>query len=112
MADALTIEQVFDSIAIRVNGPRAWSEGLTIDWHFLDEKARFRMALSNGALVHWPDPDGEAVDLTLTLTRPQLRGLLEGGGLEGVQTDGDPAVLRRLLTVLDRPDPEFAIVTP
>ena len=36
MATALTVEQLFDSVAVRVNGPKAWSEELTIDWRFTD----------------------------------------------------------------------------
>ena len=56
MAAALTVEQLFDSIAIRVNGPKAWSESMTIDWHVTDLGERYRMSLSNGVLVHYPDP--------------------------------------------------------
>ena len=33
MAGALTVDQLFDSLAIRVDGPRAWDEHLAIDWH-------------------------------------------------------------------------------
>ena len=51
-------------------------------------------------------------DLTLTLGKPQLLGMLAGKGLEGIQTEGDPGVLQRLLGLLDTPDPGFAIVTP
>ena len=36
MASALSIEQLFDTLAIRVDGPRAASESLTIEWHFTD----------------------------------------------------------------------------
>jgi alkyl sulfatase BDS1-like metallo-beta-lactamase superfamily hydrolase len=57
MAAALTVEQLFDSVAIRVNGPKAWSETMTIDWHFTDLGERYRMSLSNGVLVHYQDPD-------------------------------------------------------
>ncbi len=70
------------------------------------------MTLSNGALIHWADPTPGGADLTLTLTKPQLLGMLAGKGLEGIQTAGDPAVLQRLLGLLDTPDPGFAIVTP
>jgi alkyl sulfatase BDS1-like metallo-beta-lactamase superfamily hydrolase len=41
-----------------------------------------------------------------------LLGMLAGQGLGGTQTWGDPAVLQRLLALLDEPDPGFAIVTP
>jgi alkyl sulfatase BDS1-like metallo-beta-lactamase superfamily hydrolase len=112
MAGALTVEQLFDSIAIRVNGPRAWDQALTIDWIFVDEKRSYRMELSNGALIHWPDPAPDDADLSLTLTKPQLLGLLAGQGMEGIQTSGDPATLGRLVGLLDEPDPSFAIVTP
>ena len=70
------------------------------------------MTLSNGALTHWPDPAPGHVDLTLTLTRPQLLGLLAGRGMEGIQADGDAGVVQQLIGLLDQPDPGFAIVTP
>ncbi len=34
------------------------------------------------------------------------------GSMDGVAMEGDPAVLARLMAVLDQPDPGFAIVTP
>ena len=112
LIQALTVDQLFDSIAIRVNGPKAWSQALTIDWDFTDENTRHRMTLSNGALIHWAGPAPGAADLTLSLTKPQLLGLLAGHGLEGVHTAGDVGALHRLLGLLDTPDPGFAIVTP
>ena len=97
------VEQLFDSVAIRVNGPKAWSEHLTIDWHFTDLDQRYRMTLSNGALVHYPDPGAGAADLAFTLTKAQLLAMLAGGGLEGVEHQGDPGALQRLLRVLETP---------
>lgn len=113
MAAGLTVEQVFDSMAIRVNGPKAWDEHLTIDWDFTDTGDRYRMMLSNGVLVH-RQVTGESggADLTLTLTRPQLFALMAGNGTEGITSAGDAAALRRLLAVMDAPEPDFPIVTP
>ena len=54
MAPALTTTQLFDSIAIRINGPKAWSESLSINWIVTDENSRYCTELSNGALVHYP----------------------------------------------------------
>jgi alkyl sulfatase BDS1-like metallo-beta-lactamase superfamily hydrolase len=70
------------------------------------------MTLSNGALIHWANPAPGGTDLTLTLTKPQLLGMLAGNGLDGIQTQGDPGALHQLLGLLDTPDPGFAIVTP
>ncbi|WP_327585946.1 MBL fold metallo-hydrolase [Nonomuraea sp. NBC_00507] len=108
---ALSVEQIFDSLAIRVDGPRAWHERLAIDWHLTDLGERHRTTLSNGALIHQAEPRDEAADLTLRLTKAQLLGLLSGKGVEGVEREGDTSALRRLVAVLDRPVTDFAIVT-
>ena len=113
MVAALTVEQLFDSLAIRVDGPKAWNESLAIDWHFTD----LSRALPHHAVQRRPHPPGrpatgEPADLTLTLTKPQLLGLLAGRAADGIEHEGDMSVLRRLIAVLDDPDPDFAIVTP
>ncbi|YCK32748.1 alkyl/aryl-sulfatase [Actinomadura sp. ATCC 39365] len=109
---ALTVEQIFDSLAIRVDGPRAWHESLSIDWHLTDLGELYRTTLSNGVLVQRLNPPEEPVDLTLRLTRAQLLGLLAGKGVEGVEREGDITALQRLVAVLDSPARDFAIVTP
>ena len=76
MATALTITQVFDSIAIRINGPRAWDESASIRWQFTDVDQTYRMELSNGVLIHYPTRRADPADLVVTLTKPQLLGLL------------------------------------
>jgi alkyl sulfatase BDS1-like metallo-beta-lactamase superfamily hydrolase len=112
MAAALTITQLFDSIAIRIDAPRAWSTTASVRWHFTDHDETYRMELSNGVLVHFPTRKADPADLVLTLTKPQLLALLGGAGLDGVQLEGDPGTLSTILSFLDDPDPAFTIVTP
>ena len=118
MASALTVEQLFDTIAIRIDGPRAAAESLVIECHFTDRidtdgGSTLRLTLSNGALIQTENPRTAATpDLTLTLTKAQLLGLLGGHGLAGIEHTGDPAVLGRLLALLDTPNAAFSIVTP
>jgi len=112
MVGALAVDQLFDSVAIRVNGPKAWDEHLTIDFSFTDLGQTYRLELTNGVLIQGVDPKGGTADLTLTLTKPQLLGLLGGSGLDTIATAGDASVVARLLGVLDPPNPGFAIVTP
>ncbi len=116
MVMALTVEQLLDSVAVRIDGPRAWHESLVIDLALTDQQHRYRLTLRNGALTHLAKPIGEAprepAALTLTLTKPQLLGVLAGRGLDGVTVDGDPALLARLFSYLAEPDTSFAIVTP
>ena len=112
MAMALTTEQVFDSLAIRVNGPRAWDTALVIDWIFTDLKQDVRLQLSHGALIQSRVTEGTPAQLRLTLTKPQLLGLLATQSLDGIDADGDKQALATLLGLLDSPVRNFAIVTP
>ncbi|HEY1175137.1 MAG TPA: alkyl sulfatase dimerization domain-containing protein [Phytomonospora sp.] len=111
MAAALTVEQLFDTVAIRLDGPRAAGEDFAVDWHFTDLGENVRTALSNGALIQTKNPKGDA-ELTVTLTKQVLLGLLAGRKPDGVEYAGDTALLPKLIGLLDAPDPGFAIVTP
>ena len=66
--------------------------------------------LRNGVLVS-RSGTAEGADVLLRLPRAALP-LLLGGTLEGIEVHGDASVLPRLMTVLEAPDPDFAIVTP
>ena len=112
MATALTITQLFDSLAIRIDGTRAWDTTAAIRWHFSDSGETYRMELSNGVLIHHPTSRTKDADLVITLTKPQLLGLLGGAGPNGIQFDGDPKVFAMIASLTDEPDTSFAIVTP
>jgi len=113
LLSALTASQLFDAVAIRIDGPKAWDEELTMDWHFTDLEETYRLLLRNGVLTHRvvADPPTPA-DLTLTLTRPQMLGVLFGGGLDGIGHEGDVGVLDRVVAVVELADRNFPIVTP
>jgi len=112
MASALTITQLFDSLAIRLDGMRAWDTTASIRWHFTDTGETYRMALSNGVLTHHPTTRTPPADLVVTLTKAQLLGMLAGGSPDGVRFDGDPRTFAMIVGFTDDPDPSFAIVTP
>jgi alkyl sulfatase BDS1-like metallo-beta-lactamase superfamily hydrolase len=112
MASALTITQVFDSLAIRIDGPRAWDTNVSVRWQFTDPDETYRMELSNGVLVHYPTQRSDPADLVITLTKAQLLGLLGGAGTDGIGMDGDTSVVGTIVGLTDQPDPAFSIVTP
>ena len=64
---ALTPEQMFDTLAISVNGPRAWDLDLVIDVTFVDLAVDHRLTLRNGVLVHRQVPAHPAT-ATATVT--------------------------------------------
>ena len=109
---ALTVTQLFDTLAIRVVGPRAWAESFVITWMITDTREWYSMELSHGALVHRPVAKPKPADLTVRISRSRLADALAHGSFAGADTTGDHAVLDRLLALLDNPDPAFAVVTP
>jgi alkyl sulfatase BDS1-like metallo-beta-lactamase superfamily hydrolase len=112
MLSSLTVEQIFDSVAIRIDGPKAWDEHFVIDWHITDIDERWRTTMSNGVFVPEKDPLPAEVDMGLSLTKPQLLLLLVGQGIEEIDMMGDLSVLGRLVDVVDTVDRNFPIVTP
>ena len=116
---ALSVEHVFDSLAVRVDGPKAADLDLTVHWHFTDTDERYRMRLRNGVLTHRPGGTPEQAGTTIRLERTALDDLLTNRvsldellGSGRLVLEGDVAALGSLFGVLDRPDPGFAIVTP
>ncbi|MFG3301823.1 alkyl/aryl-sulfatase [Micromonospora chersina] len=112
MAAVLSVEQIFDTLAIRVDAPKAWHDTIVIDWTFTDLGESYRTTLRNGVLLQQQNVPAGQPDLSLFLTKRDLLGVLAGHGLGGIAYDGEIDALRRLLGHLDAPDPSFAIVTP
>ncbi len=122
MLAALTVDQIFDALSLRVDGPKAWDLRVVTEWRITDENRTHRVELGNGVLTHYDRPEGATLpdpDATFTLTRATLIRILLTGADFGVAVaagdiaiDGDPAGLAKLVGVFDEPDPDFAIVTP
>ncbi|OKI60934.1 alkyl/aryl-sulfatase [Streptomyces sp. MJM1172] len=120
MLAALTLDQLFDSLAIRVDGPRSWDADITVRWRFPGGREPSTLRLRNGVLTHVRGL-GPAVgepDVEITLDEPSLRGILLGQTVlpdlvaaGRAQVSGDPARLAELIGHLTDPDPDFAIVT-
>ncbi len=119
MVALLSIAQLFDVLAIRIDGPRAGELRLSFNWVFTDLDERHMLRLSNGVLIHSPDRHDPDADATVVVERSALDELFAGitpiaellasGRL---RVEGDAAKLGELLGLLDEPDPAFAIVTP
>ncbi|MFF2556610.1 alkyl/aryl-sulfatase [Nocardia sp. NPDC058058] len=122
MMSALTVEQVFDALSLRLDGQKAWSEKAVSDWRFTDQNRTHRLELRNGVLVHYDRFAGDGLpdaDVTFTLTKPALIGVLLAGQdvnaavqSGAISIEGDAQSFGKLITLFDDPDPNFAIVTP
>jgi alkyl sulfatase BDS1-like metallo-beta-lactamase superfamily hydrolase len=115
----LSVSQLLDAMAIRLNGPRAWDRNLRIDWVVADPDEEHAITVRNGVLSHRPGRHDPPAEATLAIDRAALDQLVlktadvvelaEGGRL---RLEGDGERLGELLGLLDEPDPGFAIVTP
>ncbi|HET8928274.1 MAG TPA: alkyl sulfatase dimerization domain-containing protein [Microbacterium sp.] len=109
----LTPEQLFDAVAIRVDGPKAWDLELAIDVTLADLDRSFHLRLRNGVLVYVEREPDDATPLHLTLDKPRLIRLAGGDhDSAGLEARGDIGELQRLMSVLDTGDPDFEIVLP
>jgi alkyl sulfatase BDS1-like metallo-beta-lactamase superfamily hydrolase len=115
LVSQLTPEQIFDSFAISVNGPRAWDLDLAIDVTFSDVATNYRLSLRNGVLVYRKvaaDASNATATVTLANKLRLLRFVAGDAASPGLDVTGDPAALPSLMGVLDKPNPAFDIVTP
>ncbi|MCJ1380069.1 hypothetical protein MMC17_003172 [Xylographa soralifera] len=123
-AMALELNQLMDTMAVRLEGLAAQYESFSIDWYvYMTTYLRqdIRLTLSNGALTNHariPDqePEGSA-DLTCTLSRQDLVGLVIDNSKTiednpDIKYQGNPDKWTTLTGYLRVPIKGFAIVTP
>lgn len=115
----LSVEQILDAMAIRLDGPRAWDARITVNWVVTDPDETHLIEVENGVFNHRADRHHPEADATLTIERQALNELLLGradlaalGSSGRLRVEGDGEKLGELLGLLDDPDPGFAIVTP
>jgi alkyl sulfatase BDS1-like metallo-beta-lactamase superfamily hydrolase len=120
VVSAISVEQVFDMLAIRVNPQLAEGKSTSITFEFPDLKESRVVSIRNSVMIHEPG-SGQASAATLTLPKAAFLGMIFAGQkpadlvAKGVlKIKGDPAAAATLLGVLDpqAPAEPFPIVTP
>ena len=91
----LSAEQLLDSLAISVHGPRAWDLELALDITFTDLDTNYRVTLRNGVLIYRQRAaDPQTAGLTLRLTKGRMIAVLGGDTTgPGIDLEGDESVL-------------------
>jgi alkyl sulfatase BDS1-like metallo-beta-lactamase superfamily hydrolase len=73
---ALTPEMLFDYLAVRLNGPRAAEEDITMNVHFTDSGRDFLLMIKHGVLNYRSDRAARDPDVALRLSRLDFIALL------------------------------------
>ncbi|WP_166365743.1 alkyl/aryl-sulfatase [Pseudomonas akapageensis] len=116
---ALSIENIFDLLGVRLNAPKAEGKRIVINWNFSDSGKQYQLNLENCALTYTAERIASNPDATLTLTRPTLDAIMaqqlspkqaiESGELK---IEGNAGAFASLLGLLDAFSPNFEIVVP
>jgi alkyl sulfatase BDS1-like metallo-beta-lactamase superfamily hydrolase len=116
---ALSVEQMLSSVAIRIDGPKAWDEHLVLSFVITDLDETYVFELRNGVANHRRTSEPAAGSTTLSLARRTLIGLFTGrvdfaaAITDGtIVLDGDPTALGTLVSVIGKTERNFPIVTP
>ncbi|MEQ9004990.1 MAG: alkyl sulfatase dimerization domain-containing protein, partial [Pseudomonadales bacterium] len=118
-ARGMPLANLFQLLAVRLNGPKADGVRLAMNLLLTDLDERYLLSLDNSVLHAHPDKQSNAAQATLTLESLDFKrlmlGLAEADALidEGRLTiEGDPGALARLNGLLDQFERRFPIVTP
>ena len=116
---ALTVEQIFDALGVRLMAERVIDKRVLINWDLTDVGERHVLGLQNCALHHIEGRHVADADVTLRLTKSLLGELLTGRAtaLDAIadgrlEIDGDADAVGALFGALDQFDGAFAIVEP
>ena len=110
---------VFDVLGTHVNGPRAWSRDVVVNWSLTGRPELVAVTLRNGALRYVAGARAANAGASVTLSRDTFdaivlgrQSLAEAVKLGAATVAGDLSAATQLFDVLDRFDAGFAIVEP
>ena len=119
MVRGMSLELLFDFIALRLNHQKVDGLRLGINMVFTDLKETWALELSNSVLNNTKGRVLTKPDVTLTLTRPAFLGMLLAGKklpdliqAGAVKLEGDPKAFGAVFANVETFDPYFNIVTP
>ena len=118
-ASALSLEQVFDVLGVRIDGPAAAVRTLVTNWDFTDTGEQFVVAVEHGAIHHVRGRLDPEAAVTITLTRSTLDGILTGAtaladalAAGQIALEGDLEALAWFFGLMETSTPDFPGVTP
>ena len=113
------VQNFFESMAVRLNGPKAQGKKLDIKITFTDLNESYLLSLNNSVLRHKKVNKNTQADATLNLTQPLFVNIIIGeAGIkdtlfgDDLSVEGSKLDLISFFSLLDQPRGAFNIVTP
>lgn len=115
----LPVEQILDSLSVRLNGPKAGARGFAFNLSFTDTGERFLLSVENAVLHYRRGRVDKKVDANVTLTRTGLaeivlheKTLADLIAAKTASVEGNGAAFDEFVALLDVFDFWFEIVMP
>jgi alkyl sulfatase BDS1-like metallo-beta-lactamase superfamily hydrolase len=119
VASALSVGAFFDTLGVRLNGPKADGKRIVLNWAFTDTGERYVLNLQNATLTYVGGRIEAKADTTLTLDRATLTKIMQQdlklpGAVHAnlIHVEGHSAKLFELFDLFDEFDLRFNIVEP
>lgn len=119
VARALSIEQLWDALGVRLDGPRAAAAKIVIGWRFSDPQETWTVRIERGALSALSGRVADDATVTVSLTRAAFDTVLLGEGdlaelfaSGAITLEGEAVKLAEMFALLDDGDPAFGVVAP
>ena len=116
---ALRTEQLWDVLAVRLNGPKAEGRHIVLNWKFTDTDESFVLTLENCALTFSEGFKSAAADASFTLERATLDKVIatqssfpEAVAAAKIKVSGNPMRFAELMGLMDEFPRMFEIVEP
>ncbi|WDP89570.1 MAG: MBL fold metallo-hydrolase [Desulfobacter sp.] len=113
------VHYFFDSMAVRLKGPKAQGKKITVCLRFTDINKNYLLSLENAVLHHREARAEDQADVTVRITHPLFIRMLVGkAGIketifsEDLSVKGSRLDLLQFLLLFEKPSGSFNIVTP
>jgi len=119
LAALLPTADIFNLLSVRLNADKAGDGAVTLGFVFPDRDEQITVTVRNGVLIHRPVAPPSTADAVLTINRADfMAGVMGGQPLAAkvasgeAKMTGDPSAFVRFMSWIERPAPNFPIVTP
>ena len=119
MAAGMPLSNVFQAMAVRLNGPKADGVQMAFNLNFTDTGQKYLMTVKNAVLHAFADRQGAGADAMLELSSPDFKAMMMGAvtvadlmAEEKLKIEGDGEKLATFSALFDRFERWFPIVTP